>query len=203
MIIEWMSREQLEEIYGRPSMNWDEHYFRLVHTTKEKSKDRSTKVGAIIVNEFNEQVSTGFNGFPRGIDDDNPEYHERPLKYDMTEHAERNAIYQAAAGRGGTRGCRMYLGFNPIKSICTDCARAIIQAGIVELIGPYNVQFGGKGAQWEHNCTVAYHMLKEAGIKLRTVPWIHNTNPTGTAYRALFETPANKAHLVHRKFQDD
>lgn len=158
-------------------MNWDEHYIDLVHTVRKKSKDRSTKVGAIIVNEFNEQVSTGFNGFPRGIDDGNEAYHERPLKYDMTEHAERNAIYQAAAGRGGTRGSRMYLGFNPNHAICTDCARAIIQAGIVEIIGPYNVKFAGKGAQWVHNCTVAYHMLKEARIKLRTIPWIHEINP--------------------------
>lgn len=183
-------------------MNWDEHYIGLVHKVREKSKDRSTKVGAIIVNEHNEMLNTGFNGFPRGIDDDNPAYHERPLKYDMTEHAERNAIYQAAAGRGGTRGCRMYLGFNPIRAICTDCARGIIQAGIVELVGPYNVKFAGKGDQWESNCAIAYHMLVEARVKLRTIPWIPEIKPTGSAYRALFETPANRAHLVHREHQD-
>lgn len=179
-------------------MNWDEYYFKLVHTVREKSKDRSTKVGAIIVNEHNEMLNTGFNGFPRGIDDDNELYHQRPRKYDMTEHAERNAIYQAAAGRGGTRGCHMYLGFNPIRAICTDCARAIIQAGIVEVVGPYNVKFDGKGKQWTENCETAYFMLQEAGVKLRTVPWIPNVNPQvkGSAYRALFETPANRAHLV-------
>lgn len=158
-------------------MNWDEYFFELVHTVRTKSKDRSTKVGAIIVNQHNEIVSTGYNGFPRGINDDNEAYHERPLKYDITEHAERNAVYQAAAGRGGTRGCRMYLGFNPIQAICTGCARAIIQAGIVEVIGPYNVTFAGKGEQWKKNCRIAFYMLNDAGIVLKTVPWIPEINP--------------------------
>ena len=158
-------------------MNWDHYFFSLVHAVREKSKDRSTKVGALIVNQHNEVINTGFNGFPRGINDDNEAYHLRPAKYDYTEHAERNAIYQAAAGRGGTRGCRMFLGFNPIRAICTGCARGIIQAGIIEVIGPYNVKFAGKGAQWEHDCNVAHHMLKDAGIKLRTVPWIPEINP--------------------------
>lgn len=150
-------------------MNWDDYFLSMVFTVLRKSKDRSTQVGAVIVNEHNEIVNTGFNGFPRGIDDDNPKYHERPLKYDYTEHAERNAIYQAAAGRGGTRGCRMYLGFNPNKAICTGCARGLIQSGIVEVIGPEVIKFQGKGEQWTKDCLTAWHMLKEAGVKLRTV----------------------------------
>lgn len=150
-------------------MSWDDYFISMVFTVLRKSKDRSTQVGAVIVNEHNEIVNTGFNGFPRGIDDNNPVYHERPMKYDYTEHAERNALYQAAAGRGGTRGCRMYLGFDPNKSICTGCARGIIQSGIVELVGPEAIKFQGKGAQWEHDCLVAWHMLKEAGVKIRTV----------------------------------
>ena len=150
-------------------MNWDQYFISLIPAIRAKSKDRSTKVGAIIVNEHHAIMNTGFNGFPHGIDDTNLEYHNRPIKYQMTEHAERNAIYQAAADRGGLRGCSMYVGFNPERSICTDCARAIIQTGIIEIVGPAFIYFEGKGAQWEHDCSIAYNMLKEAGVKLRTV----------------------------------
>ena len=150
-------------------MNWDYYFINIAHTVLEKSKDQSTKVGAVIVNPEHEIMNTGFNGFPRGIDDSNPLYHERPMKYKITEHAERNAIYAAAAGRGGLRGCTIYLGHNPLHAICTDCARAIIQTGIIEVVGPEKLKFAGKGEQWEKDCEIAYHMLAEAGVKQRTV----------------------------------
>ena len=150
--------------------NWDRYFINIALTVLQKSKDRSTKIGAVIVDEHHNLMNTGFNGFPIGIDDTNPEYHDRPLKYDMTEHAERNAIYQAAAGRGGTRGATMYLGHSPIDAICTDCARAIIQAGIVTVVGPNEIKFEGKGEQWEKNCRTATHMLQEAGVDVWSIP---------------------------------
>jgi len=150
-------------------MSWTQHWIGEAQYASTKSKDQSTKCGAVIVDEYEQIVSSGFNGFARGVDDDNPEYHKRPLKYDMTEHAERNAIYAAAAGRGGTRGTTMYLGHSPYLGICTDCARAIIQAGIKAVVGP-NISFSGRGAQWEHNCRTAHHMLIEAGVVCYVAP---------------------------------
>ncbi len=147
-------------------MNWDDYFILMAKMAATKSKDRSTVVGAVIVDEHHNIVSTGFNGFPHGIDDTNPSYHERPLKYKITEHAERNAIYQAAAGRGGTRDCTMYLAHNPYKGICTDCARAIIQAGIKKVVGP-DISFEGKGDVWAADVRTAYDMLMEAGVELR------------------------------------
>lgn len=147
-------------------MNWDRYFISICWTVLEKSKDRSTKVGAVIVDQYNNLMNTGFNGFPTGIDDTNEEYHKRPAKYDYTEHAERNAIFQAAAGRGGTRGATMYLGHNPERAICTGCARGIIQAGIKRVVGPAEVMFAGKGEQWERDCLRAHHMLKDAGVKV-------------------------------------
>ena len=76
-------------------MNWDQYFFDIVNVVKEKSKDRSTKVGAIIVGPDQGVRSTGFNGFPRGVNDNVDARHERPAKYLYTEHAERNAIYNA------------------------------------------------------------------------------------------------------------
>ena len=66
-------------------MNWDEYFLAMCQLVASKSKDRSTKVGAIIVGPDNEIVSTGYNGFPRGINDDIKERHERPLKYKFTD----------------------------------------------------------------------------------------------------------------------
>ena len=94
------------------------------------SKDRSRHAGAVIVDDRNVLVSIGWNGFPRGINDDVDTRHERPAKYKWTEHAERNAIFNAAANGHHTRGCTMYLQWYP----CADCARAIIQAGIIKLV---------------------------------------------------------------------
>jgi len=147
---------------------WYEHWIGMALYISGKSKDRSTKCGAVIVDEHNCEVASGYNGFPRGIDDENDLYHERPLKYDMTEHAERNAIFAAAAGRGGTRDCTMYISHNPVNGICTGCARAIIQAQIKKVVGP-SKPFQGRGEQWKLDVRRAYHMLKEAGVETRYI----------------------------------
>ena len=128
----------------------------------KKSKDRSTKVGVVIVTPDNTLLSIGFNGFPRGIDDEIERYHERPMKYRITEHAERNAIYNAARNGIRLQGSIMYLPFEPTP--CTDCTRGIIQAGIVEVRGT-NAKFPGKGTQWDEDLAIAKEMLDHAGIK--------------------------------------
>jgi len=72
--------------------DWDARFMNLARHISEWSKDRSTKVGVVIVGPENEVRALGYNGFPRGIDDDAPDRHERPEKYLWVEHAERNAI---------------------------------------------------------------------------------------------------------------
>lgn len=144
-------------------MEWDIYFLEMAKFVSQKSKDRSTKVGAVIVGPENVLKATGFNGFPRGIDDTNEEYHERPLKYRITEHAERNAIYNAARDGVAVKGSVMYLTCGAIA--CTDCARAIIQAGIIAIVG-YEGSFEGKGDQWKEDLGVASAMLTEAGIKM-------------------------------------
>ncbi len=150
-------------------MNWTRYFINIAKVVSDKSKDQSTKVGCVIVDSDHNIVATGFNGFPRGIDDENPKYHERPLKYKITEHAERNAIYQAAARGAATRGSTLVLGHNPINGICSDCARAIIQARIVAVVGPAE-QFGGKGEEWERDVRVGTHLLNEAGVHVSYAP---------------------------------
>lgn len=109
---------------------WDERFLALAEHIAQWSKDRSTKVGCVIVDRHHNVISTGYNGFPRGADDGVNARHERPLKYLWTEHAERNAIYNAARVGVSLHETTMYLPWFP----CMDCARAIVQAGIQRLV---------------------------------------------------------------------
>jgi dCMP deaminase len=108
-------------------MNWVNYYRQLANTVKLKSKDKYTQIGAIIVGEDGEIVSTGYNSFPRGLDDGVDSRQERPEKYYWFEHAERNAIYNAARIGVSTKGTTMYLSCG---LPCADCARGIINSGI-------------------------------------------------------------------------
>lgn len=109
-----------------------------------------------------------------------PERWERPLKYDFVEHAERNAVYNAARVGIPLKGCRAYLNWEPHP--CKDCAKAFIQAGITEVIGPdidfpnhLKTEAEGKGLKWDSgdawNFTVSRQMMDEAGVTYTRVPW--------------------------------
>lgn len=127
-----------------------------------KSKDPSTKVGCVIVGPQNQPWATGFNGFAQGVRDnilEVPERYERPLKYDFTCHAERNAIDFSDRS---LRGATAYLNWTPIP--CPNCALGFIQKGIKTIIGPKR-PFAGKG-NWTSINEVSLPMLKEAGIEI-------------------------------------
>jgi dCMP deaminase len=123
------------------------------------SKDRSTKVGCVIVGPDHGIRSIGYNGFPRGIREDVDERHGRPAKYRWTEHAERNAIYSAARAGISLENCRMFLPWFP----CMDCARAIVQAGIVELVA---LRPDLTHAQWGEDFKLAIELFAETGIAI-------------------------------------
>lgn len=145
-------------------LNWDELFILQAELIAQKSKDPSTKVGCVIVGDDNAILSMGFNGFPRGVDERDPARWERPEKYHWVEHAERNAIYNAARHGINLLGARAYLNWEPKP--CADCTRALIQAGIKEIIGPDRA-FGGKGAGKHYSIDHADIMLQEAGISQR------------------------------------
>jgi dCMP deaminase len=147
--------------------SWDDRWISLSRFIAEWSKDRSTKVGCVIIGPENQVLSTGYNGFPRGVNDDIDERHERPDKYLWTEHAERNAIYNAARHGVALRNTTMYVPFYP----CANCARAIIQAGITTLIHSQDYASLDFIARWNGEIEVAKIMMEEAGVEVR---WINN-----------------------------
>jgi dCMP deaminase len=108
----------------------------------------------------------GFNGFPRGVEEYDTERWQRPEKYHWIEHAERNAIYNAARHGIKLEGARVYLNWEPKP--CADCTRALIQVGVKEIVGP-NRKFKGVGAGKHYSIEHADQMLHEAGVKVRYV----------------------------------
>jgi dCMP deaminase len=140
---------------------WDARWLDEAAKRGSWSKDRSRKVGAIIVKDDTDVVA-GWNGFPRGIDDEVEERHQRPAKYLWSEHSERNAIYNAARMGRATDGCRIYQTMYP----CAHCARALIQSGIVEVI-TYEPDWND--LTYAEEFAVTKEMLAEAGVHVRFV----------------------------------
>lgn len=142
-------------------MNWHDYFFKMVFLVMEKSKDPSTKVGCVIVGPDNEIRSTGFNGFPRGVDETWASRWERPEKYHWIEHAERNAIYNAARMGISLKGCTLYQPGLP----CSDCARGIVQSGITWVISRGR-KMPTKTAKdkWDESQKIGQTILKEGGV---------------------------------------
>ena len=112
-------------------LSWDETFMLMSKLIAERSKDPSTHTGACIVDENNVVVGLGYNGFPRGCDDDKlpwcREGDTLNVKYTYVFHAEANAIMNS---NKSVRGCRLYCHLFP----CNECAKIIIQSGIKEVI---------------------------------------------------------------------
>ena len=140
-------------------MKWDEYFINIAEQVKLKSKDKRTQIGVVIVGKDNEIVSTGYNSFPRGIIDDIKERQERPEKYFWFEHAERNAIYNAARIGVSTLGTTMYM---TCGMSCSDCARAIINSGVSKIV--LRKGKGAKGDKWNESSVRSMKMFEEAGV---------------------------------------
>lgn len=143
-------------------MNWKEYFLNIAEQVKLKSKDNSTQIGAVIVGEDNEILSTGYNSFPRGLDDTIEERQERPEKYHFMIHAEANAIVNAARIGSPIKNTKIYL---TCSVPCSDCAKLIINSGIIEVFCK-NVENDVKGDIWIESKKKTLEMFKECNIKL-------------------------------------
>ena len=139
-------------------LSWDEYFMGIAVLSSYRSKDPSTQVGACIVNEKNRIMSMGYNGFPAGCDDDEfPWEREGDVyntKYAYVCHAELNAILNC---RGANlEGCRIYVALFP----CNECAKAIIQSGIKEVVYLSDKYADSPGVR------ASKRMFNAAGVKL-------------------------------------
>ena len=113
-------------------ITWDEYFMGIALLSAQRSKDNNTQVGACIVNHENKILSLGYNGMPTGCDDDEMPWEREgePVntKYMYVCHAELNAILNRSSG--SLEGAKLYVTLFP----CNECAKAIIQSGIREVI---------------------------------------------------------------------
>lgn len=131
-------------------------FWSIVDAVSGMSKDRSTKVGAIALDDHFNILATGYNGFPRGINDNAEERHERPAKYLWTSHAEENLVAQSAYNGRSLRGSTVLVS---ALFPCATCARLLIQAGVRTVIIR-----GKPNPRWEEQNAVAREMFNEAGV---------------------------------------
>lgn len=149
--------------------DWDQLYLTMCYLIAMRSKDPSTHVGSVIVDMDNVLVSTGYNSLPRGVEPDREHSRlsrEGGEKYYWIEHAERNAIFNAARRGTSLKGCKLYVPWTP----CTDCARAIIQTGISDVIIHQNGQDfydNFTNGKWIESYKRTQTMFLEAGVKAR------------------------------------
>jgi len=134
--------------------DWDKRFLELADHVAQWSKDPRTKVGAVIVDEKKRVVSVGYNGFPRGVDDNDERYADRETKHLFVAHAERNALDNAPLM---VDDCTLYVPLVP----CNECAKSIIQKGITRVVS-YVPERDGTGFNWNITST----MFIEAGIEL-------------------------------------
>ncbi len=146
--------------------DWDRYYLEICRVVATRSKDPSTQVGCVIVGPAHEIRSTGYNSLPRHVRDNVPARLERPEKYLWIEHAERNAIYNAARAGTALEGCSIYTDLMP----CMDCARAIVQAGIVEVVTDETRFADYSSPQYNEHFERTLELFREAGVRIRTVP---------------------------------
>lgn len=136
-------------------LNWEEYFMTLALVASLKSKDSSTQVGAVIVdNRTRKVISAGYNGFPRYVDDDEiPQ--TRPEKYFYVVHAELNAILHAERQLSD---CSLYVTSFP----CSECMKAVIQTGIKRVVYLNELS----GSDWEDSRTATIRLAELAGVKI-------------------------------------
>lgn len=138
------------------TIDWNLRFYSLAKEISTWSKDPSTKVGAIIVNN-KEIVSTGYNGFPAGVFDYSDRYENREVKYALTVHAEANAILHAKCN---IKNYSIYSTLFP----CATCAGLIIQSGIKYVFAPEPDM-----ERWAKSFEFSKMMFDEAGVKYKPI----------------------------------
>jgi dCMP deaminase len=136
-------------------LSWEEYFMTLALVASLKSKDPSTQVGAVIIdNKTRKLVSSGYNGFPRFIDDSRiPQ--TRPEKYLYVVHAELNAILHA---QRELSDCSLYATVFP----CSECMKAVVQSGIKRIVYLNELN----GSDWSESKKATMKMAELAGIKI-------------------------------------
>jgi dCMP deaminase len=146
----------------RFNRKWEMRFIDLAKHVATWSKDPSTQVGCVIVDDDKRVVGVGYNGFPRGVMDFDSRYADRTEKYPRVVHAEPNAILNAT---GSVKGCTLFAW--PLNT-CATCAALIIQAGIKTVYARPIRAIERPQEKWLEEWDIARGMYSEAGIQVIT-----------------------------------
>lgn len=138
-------------------MKWDLRYLSLAKQVSEWSKDPSSKIGAVAIGDKGQVLAQGYNGFPRGIDDNDDRYNDRPTKYKYIVHAEMNCIYNAGFNGVSLRDSSLYVWGLPV---CSECSKGIVQVGIKRICMPEQEIPNTWTASWDLSMSI----FNEAGV---------------------------------------
>ena len=138
--------------------NWDYRFLALARHIATWSKDPSRKLGAVAIGQNRQILATGYNGFPRGIDDDKERYNVREIKYKYVVHAEMNCIYNATENGVSLQDATVYVHGLPV---CSECAKGLIQVGVERVVAFSK----GTPKQWTESNILTTQLFEESGIQ--------------------------------------
>lgn len=141
---------------------WDKRFLRIAKEVSTWSKDPRWQVGAVAVLD-RRILATGFNGFPRGVEDHEWRWTTRELKQQHIVHAEMNCIYNAAYNGISLVDSTMYVFGLPV---CLECGKGIVQAGITKVIGCASLE-DGIPDRWMESYKKTVAMLDETGVQFK------------------------------------
>lgn len=133
---------------------WDERHLAVAQMIAKWSKDPSTKVGAIIIDEDRRPVSWGYNGFAKGVEDNPAILNYREEKYKYIIHAEKNAILFS---RRNLSGCTLYSTLPP----CAQCTASLIQLHIGRIVSNWTTDYMSR---WRSEVEISKKMCDQVGI---------------------------------------
>lgn len=178
----------------------EEKLLEISYLIARRSKDLSTATGCVIADKDNNILSVGYNGLPRGMEyENNQDKLQRPLKYSYTEHAERNAIYNAVNMGVSLKGSKIILAWTP----CADCARAIIQSGIKEVIIDENFPATKDILHWGDSVKASIEMFKECEVNFRKIKSVYDKyNILAKWQGEILELDINNVNMEDEKIKD-
>lgn len=136
---------------------WDTRFLKIAKSVSTWSKDPTSKIGAVIVDQNNMIIAQGYNGFPKGVADLEERYEDKVVKNNFVVHAEVNAILSAGHK---CIGSTIYVHGKPV---CHNCAKIIIQSGIKRVI--MNTETKNTSQPWKESGELTLQMFNEAGIE--------------------------------------
>lgn len=157
-----MRRMKEEDAKMIDKQKWDVRFYEMARLVSTWSKDPSSKIGAVIVNDERRILATGYNGFPRGISDSEDRLNSKEEKYPRIIHAEMNALMNALYNGVSIKDATLYVYGLPI---CGDCTKAVIQSGIKRVFIAYWPT--DMPRQWKDSWNmISKPMLEEAGVEI-------------------------------------